>query len=134
MTKPERKVLGEYVRQVADEMELRDWTVTIGYENCEDHLEGTAEVTYGQRNIAIEFGKNFRDRSREEQRETVVHELTHAHLDVCWKMVQSDLAEALGKPVYYVFCDSYRRSMEFATDALAKTIARHMPLIDWPKK
>ncbi len=133
MTKRDRAALGRYVRWVANEMELRDWTVTIGADHCEPLLEGNATCTYGQRHLAIEFGEHFRDRDPEEQRETVVHELVHAHLDVCWKMVQADLADALGKPVYYVFCDSYRRAMEYSVDALSKTIAKHMPLIEWSK-
>jgi hypothetical protein len=133
MTKRDRAALGRYVRWVADHMELRDWTLTLGYDECEDHLEASAHCTYGQRHLAIEFNERFRSRPAADQRETVVHELVHAHLDVCWKMVQTDLAEALGKPVYYVFCDSYRRAMEYSVDALSKTIAPHMPLIDWPR-
>lgn len=89
--------------------------------------------TYGQKEVGVTFGEHFRERPAESQRETVVHELVHAHLDFCWKMVQTDLGDALGKPVYYVFCDSYRRAMEYAVDALAKTIAKDMPLIEWPK-
>lgn len=133
MTKRDRAELGRYMRAIADEMELRDWTVTVGDGYCGDDLEAEAHCVNGQRHVAITFGEHFRGREPEDQRETVVHELIHAHLDVCWKMVQTDLAEALGKPVYYVFCDSYRRAMEYSVDALAKTIARHMPLIEWPK-
>jgi hypothetical protein len=131
VTKRERKALAKYVRWVADAMELRDWTVTIGDESCESHLEAYAHCTVGQRHVGIAFNDRFRDRDPEDQRETVVHELVHAHLDVCWKMVQTDLGDALGKPVYYVFCDGYRRAMEYSVDALSKTIAPHMPLIDW---
>lgn len=133
MTKRDRAALGRYLRWVADAMELRDWTVTLGDGVCEDHLEAEALCTFGQKDIGITFGAEFRDRSAESQRETVVHELVHAHFDACWKMVQGDLADALGKPVYYVFCDSYRRAMEYAVDGLSKSIAKHLPLIEWPK-
>lgn len=132
MRKRDRRELGRYVRHVADLMELRDWTVCIGHEPCEDRCDAVVHCVNGQRKLTISFSRGFRDLPAEEQRETVVHELVHAHADVCWKMVQTDLAEALGKPVYYVFCDSYRRAMEFQVDALARALARHMPLIDWP--
>lgn len=134
LSKRDRRELGRYLRWVANEMNLRDWTTAVGDGYSEDHLEAEAHCTIGQRHIVITFNEHFRDRDPEDQRETVVHELVHAHTDVCWKMVQADLADALGKPVYYVFCDSYRRAMEYAVDALSKTIAPNMPLIDWPKK
>jgi hypothetical protein len=134
VTKRERKALEKYVRWVADAMELRDWTITIDNDPCADDLEGSAVCTFSQRHVTIAFATNFRDRDPADQRETVVHELLHAHHEVTWRMVQTDLAGALGKPVYYVFCDSYRRAMEYTVDALAKTIAKAMPLIDWGGK
>lgn len=130
MTTRDRKALGGYIRDIADKMELRDWTIDVEHEPCEGY-NAVAHCTYGQRRVSIAFAADFRDYPPAEQRETVVHELIHAHHAVCWHMVQNDLGDALGKPVYYVFCDSYRRAMEYQVDALAKVIARHMPLIEW---
>lgn len=120
------------MRAIADELELRDWTIELAHDPCEDDLEGTADCVYGQRHLTIAVHKEFRDRPASDQRETIVHELIHAHTKVCWQMVQQDLAELIGKPAYYVFCDSYRRAMEYSIDALSKAVAGHMPLIDWP--
>lgn len=133
LSKRDRKELGRYLRWVANEMELRDWTVALAHEPCSADAEGHASCVDGQRHITVSVNEHFRDSPPEDQRETIVHELIHAHHSGCWRMVQTDLAEALGKPVYYVFCDSYRRAMELNIDALSKTIAKHMPPIDWPK-
>lgn len=134
LTKKERRALGLYVREIADRIELRDWTIAIAHAPCDDHLEANINVTPGTRHATISFHPDTDERSAAELRETVVHELIHAHIDVCWKMVQTDLAEALGKPTYYVFCDAYRRNMELSVDGLAKALAKHMPLIDWSAK
>lgn len=134
MTKRDRKALGRYIRWVADAMELRDWHFSLDHEPCEERLVGSCVCTNGARHATIAVSGNFREIDPEEQRETIVHELVHVHWETCWKMVQSDLGDALGKPVYYVFADSFRRGMEYGVDGLAKAIAKHMPLIEWPEK
>jgi hypothetical protein len=133
MTKRDRKALGEYIRWVADQMELRDWTFELDLEPCESHLAGCVVCTNGARHATITVAANFRGYPPDEQRETIVHELVHVHWETCWKMVQTDLGDALGKPVYYVFCDSYRRGMEYGIDSLSKALAKHLPHIRWPE-
>jgi hypothetical protein len=133
VTKRQRRALAEYIRWVADALELRDWTITLDHEPCEEHLMGHVHCTNSARNLSIAVNASFLDYTPEDQRETIVHELVHAHWETCWKMIQGDLGDALGKPVYYVFCDSYRRAMEYGVDGLAKALAKHMPLIEWPE-
>lgn len=132
MKKRDRRALLEYVRWVANEIELRDWTVELDRDACDDDRAGHAVCIDGQRHVTVAVNANFRGYSPEEQRETIVHELLHAQHAVCWRMVQTDLAEPMGKIAYYVFCDSYRRAMEYTVDALSKALAKHMPLIEWP--
>lgn len=134
MKKRDHRELCRYIRWVANELGLHDWTIHVMHEPAESNKSGNIHCTDGARECFISFAWNFRSLPAEEQRETVVHELLHAQHATCWHMVQSDLAEALGKPTYYVFCDSYRRAMEYSVDALAKAIAPRFPLIDWPKR
>lgn len=131
MTRRERTALTRYIRWVANEMNLRDWTVVLDDDPCVEGLDGSASCANSQRHIVIAVAATFRDYPPAEQRETIVHELLHAHHEYCWRMVQTDLAEPLGKIAYYMFCDQYRRAMEYTVDALAKTIAPRMPMIDW---
>lgn len=137
MKKRDRKALGQYVRWVANELNLRDYTIHLEYAAEVEYMRGGAGAGHcscidGAREATITFGVFFRGLSPEEQRETVVHELLHVHHDPCWRMVQTDLSEPLGKVAYYVFCDSYRRSMEFMVDGIAKAVAPKLPLIEWP--
>lgn len=134
MRKRDRRALLEYIRWVANEIELRDWTVELDRDPCDQERAGHAVCVDGQRLVLIAVHANFRNHPPEEQRETIVHELCHAHHEACWRMVQTDLAEPLGKIGYYVFCDAYRRSMEYSVDGLAKALAKHMPFIEWPER
>lgn len=131
MKKRQRKALGHYLRWVANEMQLRDWTVQLAHVPCSPDTDAQIVCREGQKLLTVSVAPHFLELDPEEQRETIVHELVHAHWETCWRMVQRDLADALGKPTYYVFADSYRRGMEYGVDALAKTIAPSMPLIDW---
>lgn len=138
MRKRDRKALREYVRYVAAELNLRDYTIHITYDHEVVTGRGgirAASVSCidGAREATIEIAYNFRHFPADAQRETIVHELLHVHHDPCWRMVQTDLDEPLGKVGYYLFCDSYRRSMEFMVDGLAKAVARHLPMIAWPE-
>lgn len=134
MTQRDRKTLGEYVRAVADQLWLRDWKFHLMHEPCEEGKAGNVVCVEGQREANISLARHFSELDPEEQRETIIHELVHCHLEACWRMVQGDLDEPLGKVGYYVFCDAYRRNMELAVDALAKALAPHFPLISWPAK
>jgi hypothetical protein len=133
LSKRDRAALCTYIRAIADKLELRDWTIELARDPCDDETEGTADCIYGQRHLTIALHREFRERDPLDQRETIVHELIHAHMKVCWQMVQQDLADLIGKPAYYVFADSYRRAMEYSVDALSKVISRQMPLIEWPR-
>ena len=47
-------------------------------------------------------------------------------------MMRDDLDTLLGKPADTIFWKSWRRQLEYAIDATAAAIAKHMPLIEWP--
>lgn len=130
----DRKELHRYIRWVADAMELRDWTLVLSRIDAEDGDNGHINLTYGRKLATIRLCSDFRTMEPEQQRHTIVHELVHCHLEPAHNMVGNDLEKMLGKPADQVFYDGFRRQAEYATDALASAIAKHMPLIEWPKK
>ncbi len=139
MKKRDRKALGRYARDLADKLELRDWTVTIGpgdpggperadgkrWGACSDSIPGRKYVT-------VTLTPDCREWSREDLRATVAHELIHAHLAPLMEVIRTDLAGHLAPSTHEVLCDGTTRHMEFAVDALADATAKHLPLIDWP--
>ncbi len=136
LTKRDRKYLGSYMRECADAMELRDWHLDLSHEGPEPHhgnAYASAEPIFGQRRAVFRFCSTFRELRPDEQRNIVVHELVHCHLASIQSMVEKDLEEPLGKAVDAMFFSAFQRSVEYATDALAAAIAKHLPLPEWPK-
>ena len=134
MTKHEREVLGEYVRSVADTMELRDWRIEISDEPAPVDSHGHVTNTYGRKLAVIRFAADFRSLDAEQQRHTVVHELVHCHLESATNMVLNDLESHLSKQSDQLFWEGFKRQIEYGVAALAYALAKHIPLIVWPEK
>jgi hypothetical protein len=137
--KRDRKALGRYCRELADRLELRDWTINI--EHAELGNAGTdgertladVDTTTGRKLVQVRVCSDFRAFDREKQRHVLVHELVHVHLAALQEQCEYDVADLIGKPADAVFCRSFRRNLEYAVDALASALAKHQPLIDWPE-
>jgi hypothetical protein len=132
--KRDRKALGEYIRWVANEMELRDWTFTVAREASDEAHDASVSITYGRKRAQIYVSADFRAFDPGRQTHTIVHELVHCHLDSACGMVRNDLEEHLGKQADRLFWDAFRRQMEYGVDALADAIAKHLPPIKWPDR
>lgn len=133
MTEPEWATLAEYVRWVANEMELRDWTINVLYRPCENDAYATIYPTFGRKVADIHFHEDFRGYSADVQRHTVVHELVHLHVEAAGNMVRRDLETLLGQGADLIFWNGFKRQLEYGVDGIAMAIAKHMPHIAWPE-
>lgn len=139
MRKRDRRELDRYVRWVANEIGLRDWTleVVIDQPAVDDGRDASkwgasCAPVVGRKYATLTFAPWHRRETRESLRETVVHELVHCHLFGVWDTCRSDTLTHLGQATYDVFISSVERHMEYGVDAIAEALAPHMPLIDWP--
>jgi len=133
MRKRDRRELERYVRWVADEMELRDWTIEVSSEPPgRDDAIATMQPVDGRKLAVMRLCPGFRDREAEDQRHTIVHEILHCHFAAADHAVENDLEGLLGKPADGIFYEAFRRSLEYGIDATAAAVAKHLPLIDWP--
>lgn len=132
MRKRDRKALCHYIRWVADEMELRDWTFELMREPAPPDAWGRTVLTYGRKLAQIYVCEEFRTLAPEKQRQCIVHELVHAHLEGATNMVFNDLDRHLGAQSDEIFGAGFRRHIEYGVDGLADALAKHLPLIEWP--
>lgn len=133
LKKADFEEISTYLRACADLMELRDWTFNLAYEEPKDDKSGAAiECIYGRKWADVFIRGDAPERPIEEFRQTIAHELVHCHLIVMWQMVQTDLLPHLGQTAYDLYCDAFRRGMEYAVEALSESIAPRLPLIQWP--
>ncbi len=133
MRKRDWKELDRYVRWIADEIGLRDWTIDLQHEPCDEDCNAQANLVYGRRLVRIRVSRDFRGYDRERVRQTTVHELVHCHFAAADNQVQHNLPDHLGQQGSRLFFDAFRRNMEYGVDAIAGALAPHMPLIDWPE-
>lgn len=130
MTKRDRKAFREYVRWVADDMGLRDWTFEIEYRCDNEDAHATVYPVDGRKLATIKFEEGFRRLKPETQRMVVVHELVHCHLAALQHQLETDFEALLGKPADALMNRSADRNLEYAVDGLAHAINRQAPTAD----
>lgn len=128
MTPEDRDALCGYIREIADQIELRDWTFSLADHPDEDHETGARiDVTYGRKQAAITLGPDWETFPPEERRQHVVHELIHCHLmPIQWTV--NSVQTSLGLTAFEVLNGCLKDNIELATDAIAGALAKHFPL------
>lgn len=152
LTKKRMRAIEVYVRYCANELGLRDWTFRVIFKpdaedlrNVDDH-DGRNDVwgaaldpVRGRKHanvlLGLEVLDSLLDGNKSDFRDTIAHELFHAHLTPLWEQLREDLYESklLPFPAYDLFIKSAERNLEFANDAMAEAAAKALPLIDWKK-
>ncbi len=126
-----------YIRDVANQLGLREWAFHLSdFPPEKGGLGGSFGATIGRRHGELRFADSARaDWSAEEWRQTVIHELLHAHLAPLRATLFGDLFDnrLLSQLAYELFFDGCDRHMEYAVDGIAVAIAPMFPLIEWPK-
>jgi hypothetical protein len=133
LKKHDHKELARYIRAIADEIALRDWTIDLQREPCDDDCNAQACLVYGRKLVRLRVSRDFRSYDLERVRHSVVHELVHCHTSATDNMVEHDLTDHLGQQAADIFHAGYRRHAEYAVDGLADALAPHVPLIEWPE-
>lgn len=122
------RALGQYIRDTANTLTLRDWYLTlldITPEN--EDTAASVKSIYGRRRAEIKLRRDWWQDDAETLRHHIVHELLHLHhegMDTVLHGLKPTLGEAIFNPVY----EAFRWQMEMATDAVADAIAPLLPL------
>lgn len=118
----------EYLGTIAPMLSLRDWTIKLNKEPADDEdVLAHCHVTDGRRHIQIWLSKDFASEDPSVIRQTLVHELLHAHLDVFMATAQKTLRNPLGQVTYSVVEAVIRRDTELVVDTLADAVASLLP-------
>jgi hypothetical protein len=121
--------LGDYVRDVADRMGLRDWHFDLMAVPLADDDEALACITctYGRKRARISVCHDWNTLKPEDRRKAIVHELVHPHFDSALDLVNRQIGNLVGNAAGEVFRASHTERMEFGVDAMADVIAPLMP-------
>lgn len=128
-TKRDQAKVCSYVRDVADELGLRDWTFRIEFE-ASAAPDSIAQIapTFGQRDAVLMLSAEFAWASPSFQRATVCHELIHCLLAPITEAYQAALTEAGGERAAAIVEEAVTPAVEVATDTLALAVASKLPL------
>lgn len=127
LSKKQRRRVGRYCREVANQLNLRDWTLEVMHDPCDDDSLASVNLTSNRRIAQISFCSRFADLSPEQQRETVVHELLHCHINDTTDYVH-ELKTLIGEPAWKLWRAAHVETIELATDAIAGAVAPFMAL------
>lgn len=131
MTEREWTILGDYLRWMANEMGLRDWSFTLDRAAAPDDSNAEVWPCAGRKHATIKVCADFRELKPDEQRMSVVHELTHCHLVLATDCLRLDMEKALGEHMQRPLWEIFHRLIEYGVDGIAVAWAEKMPLIDW---
>lgn len=125
------RILADYIRALADRMGLRDWTFMLEREPSAEGTYASVSVATGRRIAKIRVQTEFRGATADAQRNAIVHELIHVPFERAAEVLREDAMKVLDQGAYDVLDNTFRRQMEYGTDALATAIDRFYPHIDW---
>ena len=123
MTDPRRQAWVPYIREIADRLRLRDWTIDLSDEGTDRDGVSALVCVADQRKFArLYLGDDFLDMTPDEQRHCLAHELLHCHFGWATNWARQRLADPEREP--------FERLHEIGIDGLADAIAPLMPLPD----
>lgn len=134
MTDKEGQYWADYIGELAELMGLKDWAIEVN-ETPINVPEQNAhmECVYGRRLGVLRLNVAWPARKPEAQRQSLVHELVHCHLDALCQLVESDIQGVLGQQAYDLLFKAHRRTLEYAVNDIARAWAASLPLPKPPK-
>lgn len=124
----DRDKLGEYIREMADIMALRDWSIVLMHDPPQDAQHtATIELIYGQRRATLRVVSTWMDQTPENLRHTITHELLHCHINPIRDALEH-IHDGIGDFVYYPMFHTMNILTEHAVDGIAAAWAETLPL------
>ena len=113
-------IVSKYIRYLADNMRLKDWTFEVEFDGELQTSLATVECVQNRRHARIAVGPLFFTSSPEDQRHGAVHELVHCHLQPASTFFSR--LQSLGE-AHETLSKIHEDHLESSTDALAAAIA-----------
>ena len=130
----DRNELGRYVRELADVMGLRDWTITVAGDapdgdphDAESEIGADCTVTYGRKSAIIRLADGWESWEATDVRYVVVHELVHCHtIPMQWAV--NNIAAHVTPAMFDMLTSAHTDFHELAVDGIATAWAAMLPL------
>lgn len=140
MSKGEFMRIGAYLRNVANQIGLRDWYLTLGWDPItkdeDDEAMAMITRTYGQKSATVRIMADFALLPPRDQSHALIHELYHLHLDDLEFLGRGALQDVMGETAYRMYSSLLHSEIEKAVDNIALGVTELLPQIDsdWDKE
>ena len=121
-----REQLRDYIRQCADEVGLREWSIRLKPEPPDNECDAQVAVTEDQHDAAIRVTDEFFEYDTPKQRRIVAHELLHVLTNGMLE-VTSSLSPQVPNAAWSVFWSLLNREEELIVDSLSRVLERVLP-------
>lgn len=134
MTEDQWVYLDGYLQGLAERLALGGWRVTLSRDPCEpdDRADAKSFLRNAANATTVYLAANFADQPANEQRETLVHELIHAHFNRQDRVVDM-YEDYVPRIVWDTIHKQYRETQDVGIESLAWVIAPYMPPCELPK-
>lgn len=137
-TPEQRALIGKYLRELADLMNLRDWHLSVMHATPQD--DGAAKgylamvgTDMGRWEARIYFRNDFWKEEPDVVRETCVHELLHIHRRQISELNDRTIKAVLSTDMWNTWLEAYTMFDEKATEAIALFVVKFAPPFPgWP--
>jgi hypothetical protein len=117
-----------YIRDLADRLLLRDWEITLRRNETRGENYAAVFIFNTENHAVVKLDEDYWGGSREDQREWLVHELLHCHLDRPDRVMEQ-LAEQWSENSACQFAkEAHHREIEVCVQRFARLLAPLMPL------
>ena len=131
--------LGDYIRELANTMNLYDWRLTLSYavpsETEDGHYNSGAmiDIVYGKRVATIHLPRDFQDNEPDRQVQFLCHELSHCITDDMETLTWG-LKDWMGDGPFRTWYIGFRLAYELTTDHIGEIVSKMAPPLDWPSQ
>ena len=135
MKKLEKKQVQAYARKMAKRLDMSDTEVRVfvlDYSSDQDRRVAQVTCNRVHDDVMVELFSSFSTSSPEQQRETIIHELLHWHVDKLHRVAKT-LAQCHPDHVPKDLLDQLDSVREGVITRMAKIIGPHMPKVPWAK-
>lgn len=126
MTDDQHAAYMAYLRAIADLLGLRDWQIVLERGSAEEGARARVFIHRTKDEAMVQFSEMWWSFDREQQRQTIVHELLHAHTGRLCRVV-TRLSGLATDHLEYVL-DAHDEEEEIVVQRLSRIIAPFMPL------
>ncbi len=132
LSESQRAYIEAWLRSAADRLALRDWRIRVSAYIAHDQALASSFIRDRADESEIAVGRDFAQRSPDDQRVSLVHELLHPHFHRVSRLAFELIEDELGRRTEAVIQVAVRSAEELTIERLARALAPSFAPVELP--